>query len=146
MNISDAFEEFTEKQITKLVSTWNKHKILRIAVDFDSTIFPWDDTEASTCTYVIYMLKKASELGAHITLFTCRDGYLLEKALNHCKQFDLHFNDINPTKPFQPHFSSKPYYNILLDDKAGLGESIYILSSAIEKYYKIYETNNKQRC
>lgn len=91
-------------------------------------------------------MKKAKEIGAHITLFTCRNGSLLEKAIDYCKKFDLHFDDVNPTKPFKPYFSSKLYYNILLDDKAGLGESLYILSSAIEEYYKIYETNNKQRC
>lgn len=39
---------------------------------------------------------------------------------------------MNPSKPFKEGFSSKPYYNILLDDKAGLPYSLEILQEAVE--------------
>ena len=136
MNILNEDELRTAKEyyVNKLVSSWIKHHRLIIYVDYDQTILGYEPFEYKLCDSVIYTIKEAQHLGAIVVLYTCRDSERLDKALEYCKNIGLSFDNVNPSKPFKEDFSSKPYYNILLDDKAGLPYSLEILQEAIEKY------------
>lgn len=63
---------------------------------------------------------------------------MLEKAKTYCNSINLSFDQINPIDPFLPEYSHKPYCNIMLDDKAGLPYSLFILQQVIE-LYKSYQ-------
>lgn len=107
-----------------------------IYVDYDQTILPYEPFEYKLCENVVNTLKNARNLGAKVVLYTCRDNDRLNKALEYCHNIGLEFDDINPTEPFKEGYSQKQYYNILLDDKAGLIYSLEILQGAIIEYRK----------
>lgn len=138
MNILSESELKAAKEyyINKLVVAWIKYHKLIIYVDYDQTILPYEPFEYKLCENVVNTLKNARNLGAKVVLYTCRDNDRLNKALEYCHNIGLEFDDINPTEPFKEGYSQKQYYNILLDDKAGLIYSLEILQGAIIEYRK----------
>lgn len=132
--------------VEKLYQMWIKHKNIRILVDYDDTIKPYNTASEYLCKVVINTLIEAKKLGATIVLWTCRSGTRLNEALKYCESIGLEFTEVNPTTPFLPEQSTKAYGNILLDDKAGLEQALTTLQFTIDKYKKfVYETNKKQR-
>lgn len=127
-------EQFKEYCIRKIVGTWLKYNKLIICVDFDETIFPWDKCQEKICNLVVNTIKEAKNIGAYLILYTCRNGERLTEAVDYCNNLGIKFDEVNPTTPFKENFSSKPYCNILLDDKSGLIESIEMLQKSIELY------------
>lgn len=132
--------------VEKLYQAWIKYKGVRILVDYDDTIKPYNTASEALCKDIINTLIKAQELGATVVLWTCRSGARLKEAVNYCKSVGLEFTDVNPVEPFLPGYSMKAYGNILLDDKAGLEQALTTLKLALYKYKKfVYEINEKQR-
>lgn len=132
--------------VEKLYQAWIKHKNIRILVDYDDTIKPYNTASEALCKDIINTLIEAKKLGATIVLWTCRSGTRLNEALKYCESIGLEFTEVNPTTPFLPEQSTKAYGNILLDDKAGLEQALTTLKLALYKYKKfVYETNKKQR-
>lgn len=116
----------------KLVGVYRKHNSIIIAVDFDDTIYNYSLNNYDV-DYVIDLIKRAQkELGAQVILFTCREGELLEQALNYCKSKDLHIDRANESMETYTYPSRKPFYNILLDDKSSLEASCAALEYAME--------------
>ena len=115
------------ERLKKEVKTYGK---LYIAFDFDNTIFDFHN-EGIDCSRVISILKKASEKGHVLILFTVSsDPERIQFMKLYCKHFGINIKYINENKElFQG--SVKPYYNILLDDRAGLESSIRILEEVI---------------
>jgi hypothetical protein len=116
--------------IKRLQSELNTYGKLYIAFDFDNTIFDFHN-EGIDCSKVISLLKKASEAGHVLILFTATsDPERLQFMKLYCKHFGINVKYINENKDVFPG-SPKPYYNILLDDRAGLESSIKILEKII---------------
>ena len=130
-------KEDSDYYILKLYQDWVKYGKIIICVDYDQTILPYQDFEKELCHIVVNTIKEAQQIGARVILFTCRDGEMLEKAKAYCESINLHFDDINPTTPFLPNYSHKPYCNVMLDDKAGLLSALYTLQGAITMYKNI---------
>lgn len=59
---------------------------------------------------------------------------LLEEALAICEDEGLRFDQVNPTERFHPDYSHKPFFNILLDDRAGLISAVQTLLEIITQY------------
>lgn len=133
-----------DKYVDKLYNVWVEHKNIIIAVDFDDTLCPWNTASKEFCRELIDLLIECKQFGAKLMLYTCRDGHSLEEAIDYCEQHNLTFNRVNPSGT-QFGLSCKPFYNILLDDKAGLEQAFTVLCLALQKYklYQ-YETNEKQ--
>jgi len=95
------------------------HKSLFVAFDYDNTVFDYHN-QGINYDDIITLLKTCKSYGFTLILFTGNEGEKLEiikKDLNNRKiPFDL-INE-NPLMK-----TRKPYYNILLDDRAGLKES-----------------------
>lgn len=127
-----------QSHVIKLYSTWVNYGNIKILVDFDDTLKPFNVMTSEFCDEIIETLKECQKYRAEISLYTCRDGKQLHEALNYCEQKGLLFDKINPIYPFQPHMSAKPYCNILLDDKAGLEQAFETLKTAF-KMYKRYK-------
>ena len=132
------YKEATDYYIQKLFNDWINHGRIIICIDYDQTILPYQQFEKEICPIVVSTVKEAQKLGATLVLFTCRNGEMLEKAKTYCNSINLSFDQINPIDPFLPEYSHKPYCNIMLDDKAGLPYSLFILQQVIE-LYKSYQ-------
>ena len=141
--IYTSFIDTFKFRVNKLFQAWKEHKEIIICVDFDDTIKANNDISKQIVNDVILTIQDAQKLGAVVILYTCRGTSDYNKIKNYCKQINFNFDILNPTIPFKEGYSQKPYCNIMLDDKAGLEQSVLILREAI-KYYKIYknETNN----
>ena len=67
-----------------------------IAVDFDGTLFTEDYPNIGKPKWgVINWCKKQKELGNILILWTCREGELLSKAVQACRNVGLEFDYIN---------------------------------------------------
>lgn len=136
MHILSKFEQdqLIDNYIHNLVNHWKEYGKIIICVDYDNTILPYYDFEEDICRTVIDTLHEATALGARLILFTCRGGKDLEGAVEYCTQKGLTFEKVNSHIVTFPEGSTKPYCNIMLDDKAGLLSALYILQAAIRRY------------
>ena len=112
----------------RLYAEYTKYGNLIIGVDFDDTIY---DCHANDYVFpaTIDVLKEAQALGCKLCVWTAN----ADKALVHSVWADLgltinHYNE----SPIKFHDDQvKPYFNLLLDDRAGLGDAMYSLIMAI---------------
>lgn len=114
--------------IKRLVTDYNKHKNLIIAFDFDNTIYDYHNN-GGNYQCVIELLKECSDLGFTMVLFTANEN---AEKLDFCKMFcaerGIRIDYVNES-PIMP--TRKPYYNILLDDRAGLESAFTALYCAV---------------
>jgi hydroxymethylpyrimidine pyrophosphatase-like HAD family hydrolase len=112
----------------RLVEQYKKHGKLIIAFDFDDTVFPYShqvDTPITRRTRKV--LRMAKEQGHTLVCFTCRGSIADVKMYCDFKKISFdYFNDC-PLKLG----NGKIFYNILLDDKAGLREALTELETAL---------------
>ena len=112
----------------RLVEQYKKMDRLIIAYDFDDTVSPY---YSRGCWRAASAIRKAREhLNAYLIVYTCnQDEEKLKKYLNKNK---IPYDAINENAPFI-HFNKKGklYYNLLLDDKAGLHQAIEDLEALI---------------
>ncbi len=119
--------------IERLYKEYKKHKKLVVAVDFDSTIFPWERKE-DKFPKVIALLKKCQSLGFYICLFTASKP----ERFNFMREY-LGFAGINVSSvncnPFPLPYGNhgKMYYNILLCDRTGISAAYEILNTVVER-------------
>lgn len=93
-----------------------------IAVDFDGTIvehkYPSIGKEIPFATYT---LKKLTQEGHHLILWTVREGRLLEEALEFCQKKGIHFYAVNANYPDKElertHYSRKLKADLFIDDR-----------------------------
>lgn len=115
----------------KLKGVYEQHDNIILAVDFDDTIYDWKDT-GWDCNYVVDLVKRCQQhLNAKVMLFTCRSGDKLDFALRYCAEVELTLWGINYHPDHRP-TDSKPFYNVLLDDKACLSEVCNVLEYLLE--------------
>lgn len=116
--------------IKRLIDDYKKHKNIIVAFDFDNTIYDYHH-KGYRFDSVIELLRKCSDIGFTMVLFTANED---ESKLKLCKQYcsanGIRIDYINESPIMN---TRKPYYNILLDDRAGLAESYYILSTVLHK-------------
>ncbi len=117
--------------IDKLLDSYKKYGNLIVAFDFDDTVFDWHK-EGHQYNAVINLLKKCKSLDFVMILFTCREGELLQDAVSHCESLGIKPDYINQCSR-KDRNGRKPFYNILLDDKAGLNSAFTILNEAVEQ-------------
>lgn len=119
-----------DNAVKRLLLEWNEYKTLVIAFDYDNTVFDYYNEEVEF-PKIIELLKNCKKLGAHVICFTsCHEerypeikAYLAEK--------QIPYDSINETPDFIPFKEGrKVYYNILLDDRAGLASAYRTLNSA----------------
>ena len=112
----------------RLYAEYTKYGNLIIGVDFDDTIY---DCHANDYVFpaTTDVLKEAQALGCKLCVWTAN----ADKALVHSVWADLgltinYYNE----SPIKFHDDQvKPYFNLLLDDRAGLGDALYSLITVI---------------
>ena len=116
----------------KLKGVYDEHNNIILAVDFDDTIYDWKSVGLS-CDYVVDLVKRCqNKLNAKVMLFTCRIDHHLDFAVKHCNEIGLNLWGIN-YNPDHGFTNGKPFYNVLLDDKACLENVCDILELLLEK-------------
>lgn len=112
---------------------YSRHGSLIIACDVDDTIFDFHANGVGHAR-VINLLKSCQSLGFHICLFTASPKSRWPEILAHAESLDLKIASINKN-PIELKYGhdGKMYYNILLDDRAGLGQSCDILERVINQ-------------
>lgn len=121
----------TKLCIERLMAEYHTHGKLIIAVDFDDTVFDFHG-KGFAYDFVLDALKECQSLGFHIVLFTGvhPDQYTMQKTHLYSKGISItHVNENPIPLPFGNH--GKMYYNLLLDDRAGLGQAMAILTAVI---------------
>ena len=121
--------------LDRLKEEYDKYGKLIVAFDFDNTIYDFHNN-GGDYSEVIELLKECIKLEFDLILFTVdEDPNKVSEKVQWLVSNDLwnykssHFF-INTSPIFSR--SRKPYYNILLDDRAGLEESYNILKQVID--------------
>ena len=105
------------------------------AVDFDGTLcrFP---AIGNPNYYLIEFLKEKRNQGDIVILWTCREGRLLEDAVEWCKKYGLEFDYINEnTKENIEKFknnSRKIFANYYIDDKNMTVNDLTVKSAGLD--------------
>ncbi len=116
----------------RLLTEYRLHKRLIVAFDFDDTVYDFHK-KGREYSQVIDLLKRCQEVGFHLTLLT--DLYEGKKEAIHdfYTKTGITPDLVNDTPAFLPFgHCGKPYYNILLDDRAGLSGAYNLLLTIVE--------------
>lgn len=120
----------TELGVQRLLEQYHIHKNLIVAFDFDDTIFDYHK-KGFTYPKVVELLLECQSLGFTLVMLTTteNDQHLIEN-VKYCERLGLHIAYVN-TGPVMPK-AVKPFFNVYLDDKAGLHQAYEILSTTIK--------------
>lgn len=108
----------------RLKDDYLKHGSLFVAFDYDNTVF---DFHGKGIDYspVITLLRTCKSLGFTLIVFTGNEGDDLKRVLSDLHDRNIPFDLVNENPLMK---TRKPYYNILLDDRAGLQEAFNLLN------------------
>jgi len=127
--------------IDRLITEWKKYGKIIIAYDFDDTIYDfWK--KGRTYEDVISLLKRCEKVGAYFIAFTANDE--IEMITNYLAENKIPCDRINENMDFIAFKARKIYYNILLDDRAGLQSAYDCLLQVVE--YMEIEKNYERHC
>src|SRR5690606_2357736 len=90
------------------------HKSLFVAYDYDNTVFDYHN-QGINYDSVIELLRVCKSLGFTLILFTGNEGEQLEVIKKDLVARGIPFDLINENPLMK---TRKPYYNVLLDDRA----------------------------
>lgn len=120
-----------DKSVQRLISEWEAFGRIVIAVDFDNTIYDSHNLGID-CEYIKEILSRCRQFGCYIIIWTAREQYEYYQVKDYLKQIDFDYDFINKDIMRPNSTSPKMYYQILLDDRAGLTQSISILEKVID--------------
>lgn len=122
-----------DKYVVRLAEEWLQHGRIIIAVDFDSTVSPWETIDNPEDIGRCWaLLIKATEVGCYIVVHTACNPDRYEEINSLFEAHGLKVDAINKNAlelPYGNH--GKPYFNILLDDRAGFREAMDTLEKAM---------------
>ncbi|CAH8281261.1 hypothetical protein EV196_101341 [Mariniflexile fucanivorans] len=107
----------------RLKKDYQQHKSIFVAYDYDNTVFDYHNQGISYIK-IIGLLRVCKSLGFTLILFTGNEGDQLEIIKEDLINRNIPYDLINENPLMK---TRKPYYNILLDDRAGLKEAYYNL-------------------
>lgn len=114
----------------RLVNEWREHGKIIIAYDFDDTVYDYHK-RGSTYPKVVDLLQRCEEFGAYFIVFTSCGEEKYEFIKDYLEKNGIPYNKINEDMPFVSFGGRKVYYNILLDDRAGLLSAFTTLESSL---------------
>ena len=119
---------------SRLIEHYKKHDRIIVAYDIDDTVRPF---YSGSCEKVKSVLRAAAKhLNCYFIVYTCNPN--IDKIKKFLDDEELPYDSINENAPFAPaHMNGKLFYNIFLDDKAGLREAAERLEDLI--HYVINE-------
>lgn len=120
----------------RLFNEWQEHGKLIIATDFDDTVFDFHK-QGHAYNRVIGLLKECQELDFHIIILTGSHPDCWPMQTRYLEDRGIKVAAIN-SNPFPLPFGNhgKPYFNLLLDDRAGLGQACITLEAVLDRIKK----------
>lgn len=103
----------------RLKQDYLKHGSLFVAFDYDNTVFDYHN-QGVNYDKIINLLQVCKALGFTMILFTGNEGDQLSRIKKDLQNRNIPYDLINENPLMN---TRKPYYNILLDDRAGLTEA-----------------------
>ena len=125
----ESIDVFDIDYYERLRADYYAHGSLIVAFDFDNTVYDYHKRGVNY-DKIIELIRVCKDLGFMIILFTCSEGPKLEKVVENLRARNIPFDYINESPIMK---TRKPYYNILLDDRAGLKESYTHLKKLIDE-------------
>lgn len=133
--------------LERLKNEYNKYGKLIVAFDFDNTIYDFHNN-GGDYSEVIELLKECIKLEFDFILFTVdEDPNKVSEKIRWLVSNELwNYNSSHFFVNTSPIFSRsrKPYYNILLDDRAGLEESYNILKQVVDYANSKFSKSGKE--
>ena len=114
----------------RLLEEYKKYGKLVIAYDYDDTIFDFHK-KGNTYNDIINLLKRWKDKAVFIC-FTASKKERYSEIIKYLTKNEIPFDYLNEGVEGLPNGNKKVYYNVLLDDRAGLCEVYNILN---EFYY-----------
>lgn len=116
--------------IKRLINEWVKHKSLIIAYDYDNTVFDYHNVGLKF-TNTISVLRECKQYGCKFIVFSCSPTDRHPEMIKYLDDNDIPWDTINENIVELHGGQGKLFFNILLDDRAGLKSSISILNAAL---------------
>lgn len=114
----------------RIEEEYKEHGSLFVAFDYDNTVFDYHG-KGFTFPIVQHLLRRCKAAGMKLILFTAKEkDEDLAPIVEECRKQGYEPDYVNESPVMN---TRKPYYNILLDDRAGLGQAVMILNDVIEK-------------
>lgn len=131
-----------DKCVERLKSDYRTHHTLIIAYDFDDTVYPSSTTVVNKA--VQQLLRICSLLDFTMICFTARDSEdgiklvkeTLQKLNIRCDYINTDAKQIKDDMDIGSNSFHKVFYNIFLDDRAGLGDATKTLYGFLNWYCK----------
>ena len=118
-------------QLERLTRIYREHGSLTVACDFDNTLFDfhYEKEKAKRSMHdlseIAVLLRRLKALGCFIIIWTANeDNTFISQFLSHAQ---IPYDALNENPPFLKGSARKIYYNVLLDDAAGLRETYLLL-------------------
>jgi hydroxymethylpyrimidine pyrophosphatase-like HAD family hydrolase len=127
-----------EKSYERLKEEFLLHGKLIIAYDLDSTVYDYHHKNVSY-EMVKDLIRKYRNF-AYFIVFTSSEPDRYEEIKQILNKENLPYDSINEDAPFIPFKGRKVYYNILLDDRAGLKQTYKEL---LRLYNEVITKNDK---
>lgn len=131
--ISDPFmsDDFV---IDRLYNEWVEHKGVIVAVDYDNTLFDHHQ-KGYQFNKVIELIRECKAMGCKIVIFSVSKKERYPQMKAYLDHFNIPFDKINENIIYlhdKPH-PRKIYWNILLDDRAGLSSAYHVLNETMQR-------------
>lgn len=118
-----------ENSYNRLLREYEQYGSLVVAFDFDNTVYDFHQ-QGHSYSDVIGLLQQLKQLNCYLIVFSANENTnFIEE---YCRKMRIPFDAINQNPPFYQSDGRKIYYNILLDDRAGLRESYETLRKLIQ--------------
>lgn len=115
--------------IYRLVDEYKKYGSLVIAFDFDNCVYDYH-SKGHDYIEVIDLLREAKKINCYLIAFTAEKD--IQKVTSTLNELGIHFDAINENPPFFKSNARKIYFNLLLDDRAGLYSAYIQLKETIK--------------
>ena len=113
----------------RLLQEYRKYKTLIVGFDFDNTIFDFHQN-GGDYSEVIELLRECRRLRFNLCLFTIEDR--MDWKYKECCKLGIKPDYVNESPVVFENGGNKPYFNIFLDDRAGLESAYRILKQVVE--------------
>lgn len=124
------------KYVNRLFGEWVQHGKIILAVDFDSTLSPWETIDnQEDINRCIELVKLCQLTGCYLTIFTACAPDRYNSIQEYCQSRGIIVDSINEN-PIHVKYGNnrKIYFNHLLDDRSGFVQSMDILETAMHLY------------
>src|SRR5215831_2428794 len=125
----------------RLVAEYYKHKSLCVGFDFDSTVHDYHK-KGATYNMVIQLLRELKEIGCTLICWTAYPTH--DYVITFLDEHNIPFDGVNINGIELPWESRKPFFNALLDDRAGLLQVYTELNEPVKTVKR--ESNDRSEC